>query len=88
MSSDRIPLDQELVDGVVGQSRGVVAIGVAAGEAEDPLSKQLERLMPDLARLAAIRQARGHALGQPELGVDPLERLGGSSLSSFVNNPG
>ena len=40
------------MDGVVGQPGGVVAIGVAAGEAEDPLSKQLERLMPDLARLA------------------------------------
>jgi len=62
------------VDRVVRHPRGVVAVGVATGEPEDPLPEQLERLMLDLARLPRIGEARGHTLGQPELGIDPLEQ--------------
>src|SRR3989441_12112834 len=71
---DRIALDQELVDRIVGQPGSVVAVGVAAGEAKEPLPEQFERLMPDLARLAVVRETRRQPLGQPELGVDPLEQ--------------
>ena len=71
---DRIAVEQQLVDRVVAQPRGVVAVGVATGEPKDPLPEQLERLMLDLARLPWIVEARGQALGQPELGIDPLEQ--------------
>src|SRR2546426_6242965 len=127
------------------QPGGVVAVGVATGEAKEPLPEQFERLMLNLARLAVVRETRCQPPGQPPLGVDPLEqdrptvgagvrlveggdqrlafrlefecdlrytgcghrassfeclearrprfystceRLGGSSLSSFINNPG
>src|SRR2546425_12525729 len=140
-----IALEQELVDRIVGQPGSVVAVGVAAGEAKEPLPEQFERLMPNLARLAVVLETRCQPLGQTELGLDPLEqerptigarvrrveggdqrlafrleferdlrytgcghrassfeclearrhrfystceRLGGSPLSSFVNNPG
>jgi hypothetical protein len=142
---DRIALDQQLVDRVVGQARGVVAVGVATHQPEDALADQLEGLMPDLARLALVDQTAGQLLGQSQVGIDALqqnratvrtgvrlveaghdrlrkslapegdlgytgcshrassfvcgrasrhrfystdERLGGSSLSSFVNFPG
>ena len=71
---DRIAVDQQFVDRVVPHPRSVVAVGVATGEPKDPLPEQLERLMLDLARLPRIGQARGQALGQPELGIDPLEQ--------------
>src|SRR5439155_27257227 len=64
----------ELVDRVVGQPGGVVAVGVAAGEAKEALPEQFERLMPNLARLAVVLETRRQPLGQPELGVDPLEQ--------------
>src|SRR5207247_1210263 len=69
-----IALEQELVDRIVGQPGGVVAVGVAAGEAKEALSEQFERLMPNLARLAVVRETRGQPPGQPPLGVDPLEQ--------------
>jgi len=69
-----IALEQELVDRIVGQPGGVVAVGVAAGEAKESLPEQLERLMLDLARLAVVLETRRQPLGQPELGVDPLEQ--------------
>jgi hypothetical protein len=50
------------------------AVGVATGEPEDPLPEPLERLMVDLPRLPRIGEARGQALGQAELGIDPLEQ--------------
>src|SRR5437870_1209527 len=144
-AGDRIAVEQQLVDRVVGQPGGVVAVGVATRQPKHALSEQLEGLMLDLARLAPIDDACGQTLGQLELGIEPLqqhrstvragvrhveegdhrlvfgleserdlrytvcshrassplgietsrhrfystsERLGGSSLSSFVNFPG
>jgi hypothetical protein len=69
---DRIAIHQQLVNRVVREPGGVVAVGVPAREAKDPLPQQLERLMLDLARLPRIVQARGQTLGQPELGIDAL----------------
>ncbi len=73
---DRIPLQQQLVHGIVGQPSSVVAVGVPAGQPEDPLPEQLERLVVDLARLTVVVEARGHALGQLQLGVDALQQDG------------
>jgi len=73
---DRIAVDQQLVDRVVGQPGRVVAVGVAAGDPKDALPEQLERLMLDLARLPRIVETRGQSLGQPELGIDRLQKDG------------
>ena len=39
---DRIAVEQQLVDRIVGQPGGVVAVGVATGEPEDALPHQLQ----------------------------------------------
>jgi hypothetical protein len=71
---DRIAVDQQFVDRVVGQPGGVVAVAVATGEPKDSWPEQLERLMLNLTRLPRIVEARGQALGQPEVGINPLEQ--------------
>jgi len=37
-------------------------------------AEQLERLMLDLARLPLVLETRGQPLGQPEVGIDPLQQ--------------
>ena len=73
---ERIAVHQQLVDRIVGQPGGVVAVGVAAGQAEHALAQQLEELMPDLARLPRVAEGVGQSLRQAELGVDRLEQDG------------
>src|SRR2546425_1029389 len=71
---DRIAADHKLVDDVVRQPRGVVAVGVTRREPEHALPDQFEHPMPDFRRLALVVHTRGQALGQPELGVDPPQQ--------------
>ncbi len=70
----RIAIHEQFVDRVVGHPGGVVAVGVATGDAKHALPEQLERLVLDLARLAPVDQARGHALGQLQLGIEALQQ--------------
>ena len=44
----RVPPEQQLVDGVVGQVVGIVAIGMTARDAEDPLADQVRERVPNL----------------------------------------
>jgi len=119
---ERIALEQQLVDRVVGQLGRVVAVGVAARQAEHALTDQVAESMGDLAGLPTVADGAGqpHRQAQPvvdrlhqdgaavgtgvrliEAGNDRLGNpvdpegavrytgwLGGSSLSSFANNPG
>jgi hypothetical protein len=73
-AGQRVALEQQLVDGVVGQPGGVVAVGVATGQAEHALANQLDRLMPDLAGLALVDQTAGQPSRQPQVGIDALEQ--------------
>ena len=69
----RVSPEQQLVDGVLGQVVGVVAIGMTAGNAEDPLADQIRERVPNLPRRAPVGQTPGkpldeavHALGRLE----------------------
>ena len=74
LTRDGISTQQHLVDGIVGQSRGVIGVGITAGDAKDPLRKQFPNVVLDPARVAAVRQALGQPLGQPQSEVGRLEQ--------------
>lgn len=73
---ERIALEQQLVDRVVGQPRGVVAVGVATGQPEDALPQQIPERVRHLAGLATVAKGAGQAPGQAEPIVDRLEQHG------------
>jgi hypothetical protein len=56
--------EQQLVNRIVGQASGVVGIGLAAGEPEDPLSQQVAECMTHLALGAIINQTAGEVVDQ------------------------
>ena len=49
-----VPPEQQLVDGILRQVVGVVAVGMTARDAEDPLSDQLRERVPNLLRRALV----------------------------------
>ena len=59
-----VPPEQQLVNGVVAQPVGIVPIGMATRDAEDPLAEQVRQRMPDLARLPVVDQTLGESLDQ------------------------
>jgi hypothetical protein len=73
-TGERIAIEQEFVDRVVGQPGGVVAIRIAADQPENALAYQVDQLVLDFARLPAIPQAARHRIGHPELPIDGLEQ--------------
>jgi hypothetical protein len=73
---DGIASEEQLVNGVMGKTRGVVGIGVTAGEAEDPLGEQLPDLVVDLSGLPVIGETACEFLGQAELFIDSLQQHG------------
>jgi hypothetical protein len=73
-AGQRIAIEQELEDGVVGQPGGVVAIGIAADQPEDALPHQVDEVVLDLARLAPLPQTASHRLGDAQLSIDRLEQ--------------
>ena len=68
----RVPPEQQLVDGVVGQVVGIVAIGMTARDAEDPLADQVRERVPNLPRCALVGQTPGERLDHA---VHTLSRL-------------
>jgi len=64
---ERIALEQQLVDRVVGQLGRVVAVGVAACQAEHALTDQVAEPMGDLAELPTVADGAGrpHRQAQP-----------------------
>jgi hypothetical protein len=64
------------VDRVVDQPRGIVAVGVAAGQPEDALTQQIPQRVRHLAGLPAVADGAGQAPGQPEPIVDRLQQQG------------
>jgi len=58
----------------VGQARGVIAVGIAAGDGEEALLKQRLQRMGDLRLLATVRQTRRQGRAQLELLVARLEQ--------------
>jgi hypothetical protein len=68
---ERIALEQQLVDGIVDQPRGVVAVGVPTGQPEDALTQQIPERVQDLAGLPVIADYACQAPRQPESVVRP-----------------
>jgi hypothetical protein len=64
------------VPGILGQPGRVVAIGIAAGQAEDPLPHEVQRRVLDLAGLAVVPQTAGHGLHDAKFAVHCLEQHG------------
>ena len=62
-AGERIAVEQQLVDRIVGQPGGVVAVGVAAGQPEHALPQQIAERVRDLARLPPV--AEGAAPSAP-----------------------
>ncbi len=75
-ASHGIAAEQELLHRIVGEPRRVVAIGVAAGQAEHPLPDQIQDRVLDFAGLPGIGQAPGQAGRQAQLFVDALHQDG------------
>src|SRR6266704_2522512 len=69
-----IAAQHQLVDRVVDQPGGVVAVGVAPAQPEDALLEQLDRLVQDLARRPRIVEAGGQPLRQTQLGIQGLDQ--------------
>ena len=56
IAGHRVAPEQQLVDGVVGEMLGVVAVGMTASDAEDPLAEQIRHRVPALAGFAPVEQ--------------------------------
>jgi hypothetical protein len=69
-----LAVEHQLVQRVVGESRGVVAVEIARGEAKDALADQVQDRVRHLPRVPGIRQARRHGLRQPQPLVHGLEQ--------------
>ena len=41
LARNRVSVEQQLVDGVVGETVGIIAVGMAAGDAKDALADQV-----------------------------------------------
>ena len=68
----RVSPEQQLVDRVIGQVVGIVAIGMSARDAEDPLADQVLTRVPNLPRCASVGQTPGE---RRDHAVHPLRRL-------------
>jgi hypothetical protein len=68
-----VPADQHFVDGVVGKPTGVVGVGIAAGNGEDALTKQLVQIVDDLPGLPLVAQASSQTFNQTEPPVSGLQ---------------
>ncbi len=63
---------QQLVDRIVGEVVGVLAIGMTAGNAEVPLAEQRRQRVPDLPERPPVHQTLGETRHQP---IHALRRL-------------
>jgi hypothetical protein len=73
-SGQRLAAEDQLVQRVVGDPSGFVAIEIARGQAKDPLPDQIPHRMRNLPRLPRIRQRLGHSLGLAQSLVHRLEQ--------------
>ena len=64
------------MDGVVGQVVGIVAIGMTARDAEDPLADQVRERVPNLPSRALVGQTPGERLDQAVHALSRLEQDG------------
>ena len=75
-----VAVEEKLVDRIVGPRAPRRCSGVAAGDTKDALAEQLEALVLDFAGLPKIDEAARQALGQLELGIEPLSKIAPPSV--------
>ena len=76
LTIDRIAVEQEFLDGIVGQGVSVIAVGISGSNSVDPLSEKITAAMDDLSRLSAVADTPGEALGERQLIIDRLQKNG------------
>jgi hypothetical protein len=64
LTRNRVSVEQQLVNGVVGEAVAVVAVGMAAGDAEDAPADQVRERVPSLVRRPLVEQTPGERLDQ------------------------
>ena len=64
------------MDGILRQVVGVVAVGMTARDAEDPLSDQLRERVPNLLRRALVGETPGKRLDEAVHALGCLEQDG------------
>ena len=74
LAEDRISPEQQFMNGIVGEAVGIVAIGMAARDAEDPLAQQIRQRMPNLAGLPVVDQTLGEPLDHAILTLRGFEQ--------------
>ena len=79
LDADRVPLQQQLVDGLLGEVLGVVPVRLAARDAEDPLADQVFERVPNLLRRTRVDQTPGEPLDEV---VHPLGGLSSTAPPS------
>ena len=72
LAGHRVPVQQQLVDGVLGEMVGIVSVRMTARDAEDTLTYQIHQRVPDPLRRTLVDQASSERLHET---VHPLGRL-------------
>ena len=73
LTRNRVSVEQQLVDRVVGEAVAIVAVGMAAGDAEDALADQIRERVPGLVRRPLVEQTPGERLDQAVGALGHLE---------------
>ena len=76
LARHRVPIEQELVNRVVGEPVGIVPMGWPHAIAEDALAQQVFQRVPDLAGLPVVDQTLGEPLDQPILSLRRFQQDG------------
>ena len=76
LARNRVSVEQQLVDGVVGETVAIIAVGMAAGDAKYALADQVRERVPGLVRRPLVEQTPGERLDQA------VDALGGRSAGS------
>ena len=72
LSTNRIPITEQLLDRVRSQAARIIAIRVAAGDRIQALARQVADCVTDLARLASVIDAADQRRGETE---PPIARV-------------
>ena len=64
IAGDGVTTQQELLNRIARQPVGVIGIGIAAGEAEDPMGQQVTQRVPHLSGLPIVHEAAREPIDQ------------------------
>ena len=76
LTIDGIAVEQEFLNGIVGQGVSVITVGISGSNSVDPLPEKITAAMDNLSRLATVADTLGEALGERQLIIDCLEEYG------------